>query len=320
MRVGAVVAAVAAAAAAIAVVVAVLQSREPAGASAPPARPRGAPPLLLDLALGRDREAVALRRASSLYQRGRRVDAARAFGRYRSLNARVGRALARWPDGTLFALERLAAEHPRSALVRLNLGLALFWAGRRAEAVAAWRDARRVEPDSLSAVRAGDLLHPNSPPGLPSFVPSFDPPSAIRRLPRERQLTALARGARHGGHRAKLLYGVALQRLGRPRSAEREFAAALRAAPGNLEAKVAVAVARFDKANPRRAFSRLGPLAARYGRAPTVRFHLGLLLLWLGELEDAERQLELARRYGPATRLGREAKRFLDRLESIRTG
>jgi hypothetical protein len=45
-----------------------------------------------------------------------------------------------------------------------------------------------------------------------------------------------------------------------------------------------------------------------------VRFHLGLLLLWIGDLEDARRQLRLARDAGPETALGREAARFLRRL------
>jgi hypothetical protein len=83
---------------------------------------------------------------------------------------------------------------------------------------------------------------------------------------------------------------------------------------------VAAAVGRFTKAEPERAFSRLGPLARRYPRSPTVRFHLGLLLLWVGQVEEAQRQLRLAREAGPTTTLGREAGRLLDRLGGIRTG
>jgi Flp pilus assembly protein TadD len=119
--------------------------------------------------------------------------------------------------------------------------------------------------------------------------------------------------------RAKLLYGVALQRVERPVSAERQFAAAAALAPGNPEAQVAAAVGRFDKDNPSAAFSRLGPLSKRFPRAPTVRFHLGLLLLWLNDLPDARKQLRLARAEGPGTPLGQEASRFLVRLSSIGT-
>jgi tetratricopeptide (TPR) repeat protein len=297
------------------------ESTEPTRAPSQGAQePRGAPPLLLDLGLRRTAEAAALRRAAALYERGRRDAARTIFARFGSLNARVGAALARWPDGAVTELERLALTYPGSGLVQLNLGLALFWADRREEAVAAWRRVGRIEPDSLSAVRAQDLLHPNAPRGLPSFVPSFPPPASVARLAPDRQLAALARDARRDDVRAKLLYGVALQRVGRPLSAEREFAAAAALAPRNVEAQVAAAVGRFTKAEPERAFSRLGPLARRYPRSPTVRFHLGLLLLWVGQVEEAQRQLRLAREAGPTTTLGREAGRLLDRLGGIRTG
>jgi predicted Zn-dependent protease len=178
----------------------------------------------------------------------------------------------------------------------------------------------RVEPDSLSAVRADDLLHPNSPRGLPTFVPSFAPPSGIARLAPARQLAELARRARSGGVRDRLLYGIGLQRIGRPVSAERAYAAAAAFAPDDVEAQVAAAVGRFRKDRPARAFSRLGPLVRRYPRSPTVRFHLGLLLLWLGDVRDARRQLTLARAAGPNSSLGREANRFLERLEGIGSG
>ena len=76
----------------------------------------------------------------------------------------------------------------------------------------------------------------------------------------------------------------------------------------------AAAVSRFDKDEPAIAFSRLGPLTRRFPRAQTVRFHLGLLLVWIGDAEGAKRQLQQVRALGSETRLGREAKRFLDRL------
>ena len=324
-RVICVVAAAAATAAGVSVAAALLPGREGEGVphradAVTSARRSGAPPLLLDLGLRRDPEATALRRASRLYARGRRADAARAFGRYTSVEARIGSALARWPDGSVARLRRLADAHPRSAAVRMNLGLALFWAGRRDEAVEAWRAARRLEPDSIFAIRADDLLHPNAVRGLPTFVPSFAPLAAVTRLPADRELAALRRAARTGGYRERLLLGVAYQQIGRPRSARREFDTAARLAPANVEAQVAAAVGRFDKAHPERAFARLGPLARRFPRAAVVRFHLGLLLLWLGELEDAERQLELARRYGGTSPHGREARRFLDTLERLRPG
>jgi tetratricopeptide (TPR) repeat protein len=313
VRVGLLVGLAATVAAGVVSAATLVQSRGDTSAGPPPA-PSGAPPLVLDLGLRSDAESNALRRAASLYDAGQRGAAGRIFGRYESLNADVGAALARWPGGSVSGLRQLARAHPGSGLVQLNLGLAYFWTGRRDEALAAWRRARRIEPDSLSAVRAGDLLHPSSPPGLPSFVPSFPPPASLAALPPARQLAVLARSARADDVRAKLLYGVALQRVGRPRSAERQFAAAAALAPENAEAQVAAAVGRFTKERPQRAFSRLGPLARRHPGSPTVRFHLGLLLLWLGEVEEAKRQLELARAAGPRSALGREANRVLERL------
>src|SRR2546421_1223491 len=89
------------------------------------ARP-GRPPLVLDFGVRSDAEASALRRAATLYRQGRQREARAIFDRHRSLQARVGGALATWPDGTLAALARLAGEHPRSGLVRLHLGLVLL--------------------------------------------------------------------------------------------------------------------------------------------------------------------------------------------------
>lgn len=296
-------------------------SGEQHAASAPR---RDAPPLLLDLGVRDDREARELRRALGLYQRGRRAAARRLFARHDSLNAQVALAVAAWPEGTTARLRRLSTRYPRSALVHANLGIALFWEGRRAEAVTAWRAAVRVEPDSPAAVRADDFLHPRYAPGLPQFVPSFAPPASLRRLPPARQLRVLRDRARAGsGDRQtpaywKILYGVALQRVGRPVSAERAFAAAAAAAPRDPEAQVAAAVARFRKSRPARGFARLGPLTRRFPHSPTVRYHLGLLLLWIGRVDEAERQLERAIALGPRSPLGGEARRLLRRVQEAR--
>jgi tetratricopeptide (TPR) repeat protein len=279
-----------------------------------PASRKGPPPLALDLGLAQDVRTRALRRAERLYRSRQVRQAGAIFRRYDVLPARIGAAFAEWPDGTVQRLRALASSSPRSGQVRLNLGLALYWAGRSDEAEAAWKEVVRVEPDSISAVRAGDLLHPSSPRGLPTFVPSFRPPKGLASLPAAQQLSVLARNARTGGVRDRLLYGIALQRIGRPVSAERAYAAAAARAPKSVEARVAAAVGRFRKDRPERAFSRLGPLASRYPRSPTVRFHLGLLLLWLGQLDEARRQLELASASAPRSSLGKEAKRFLARL------
>jgi tetratricopeptide (TPR) repeat protein len=278
----------------------------------------GLPPLVLDLGVRTDPEAVALRRAAGLYDAGKADRAAPLFRQYRSLEAEVGSALAAWPQG-FGDLAALARANPRSSLVQLAYGLALFWRGDQSGATSAWRAARRAQPDTSYALRAEDLLHPNFPRGLPSFVPSFPAPPALARLSPPKQLAYLERRARSGGVRDKLLYGVALQRLGHQLSALREFEAAAALAPADAEPKVAVAVGRFDKADPSRTFSRLGPLARRYPRSQSVRFHLGLSLLWLGSVRQAKRELRLARAAGPKTTLGVEASRFLGRLQGVGT-
>jgi predicted Zn-dependent protease len=154
-------------------------------------------------------------------------------------------------------------------------------------------------------------------PGRPPFIPSFAPPRQLERLAAAQQLRALARAARSGDVRARLLYGAALQRLGLPLSAEREFTAAAARAPSDPEALTAAAVGRFTKADPVAAFSRLGPLAARFPRSQTVRFHLGELLLWLRQVDKAKAELRLARSAGPRTPLGRTASAFLVQLSRL---
>jgi tetratricopeptide (TPR) repeat protein len=281
-------------------------------------RTRPGPPLFLDLGVRTDPEARALRRAAGLYQSGRRARAAAIFRRHRSLEAQVGAALAAWP-GTLPRLERLARSHPGSGAVQLNDGFALLQSGRPQAARAAWQRAKRAEPDSMYAIEADNFLHPNLAPGLPPFVPDFPSPPELARLSPPRQLTFLAARASHGGFRDKILYGVALQNLGRPRSAERQFRAAAALAPGDPEARTAAAVGLFEKDDPALAFGRLGPLTRLFPRAATVRFHLGLLLLWIGRAEQGKRELRLTRQEAPGSRLAREAGRFLARLGGVGT-
>jgi tetratricopeptide (TPR) repeat protein len=203
----------------------------------------------------------------------------------------VREALRAWPAGTTRRLRILAARYPHSALVQLELGLALALSGQQAEATRAWQAAERAQPDSPSAVRAQDLRHPGSPPGLPPFVPSFT-----------RVTNAIE---------SHLLRGAAYQQVLRPLSAEREFLAAVKAAPNDAEALTAAAVGLYDKDRPALAFSRLGPLARRFPRAQTVRFHLGLLLIYFGDMPRARRELALAHAQGSQTLLGKRAETLL---------
>jgi tetratricopeptide (TPR) repeat protein len=304
---------VAALAAGVVVAIAARAGREPPPQA--PATPRpGAPPLALDLGVRTNTEARALRGALGLYSTGKRRQAAAIFSRYDSLEARVGKVVAAWPDGTVSGLSRLATLYPKSALVQLELGLAILWAGDSG-ASDAWRQAAVLEPDTSYAVAAANLLYPQYAKNLPTFVPDqIDLLDRLGGKSAAAQLRILRRSARREtGVRMidHLLYGVALQRLDHPLSAQREFDRAAELAPNDPEALVAAAVGRFDKADPSAAFSRLGPLARRFPKSATVRFHLGLLLLWIGSVRQAKKELQLATTVQSGSPLVSVAKRYL---------
>jgi tetratricopeptide (TPR) repeat protein len=309
------------AAAAVAVVAAAVVSADGESATTSTPEPElreGRPPLSFALGFRTDAEARDLARASQLYGEGEIHGAAALFARHDSLEAKVGAAFVSWPNGTLDRLEQLAKLYPEQAVVQLHLGLVRLWANE-GDPLAAWRAAAEAEPDTPYSILAGNLLHPKFARGLPAFIPSFRAPAAVTGLPAGRQLEALRARAERGSVRDELLYGVGLQRVGRPASAARVFDEAARRAPREAEAQVAAAVGRFDKANPSAAFGRLGPLTRRFPNEPSVRFHLGVLLLWTGRVDEAQRQLRLASRTDPRSPLAREAARYLETIRRARS-
>ncbi len=211
----------------------------------------GRPPLSLALGFRDDAEARDLTQGAALYQRGETEAAAELFAKHDSLEAKVGAAYAAWPEGTLDRLDQLAKLYPAVAVVQLHLGLARLWANE-GDPLEAWRAVVEAEPDTPYAIVAGNLLHPGLPRGLPAFIPSFTASAALSKLPPARQLEALRRAAARGGVRERLLYGVGLQRVGRPVSAAREFDQAAQRFPNDAEAQVAGAVGAFDKDAPER--------------------------------------------------------------------
>jgi tetratricopeptide (TPR) repeat protein len=314
---------VAVAAAAVAIVAAAVLSANgdsadaPPGGEAPALRP-GRPPLSIAPGFVDHSEARLVAQGVRLYERGKRGEALAVFSLSEAVEAKVGAAILEWPNGTLDRLEQLAKLYPEAAVVQLHLGLARLWANQ-GDPVEAWRAALEAEPDTPYAIIAGNLLHPGLPRGLPAFIPSFEPPRAITRLPPARQLDALRGAAARGGVREQLLYGVGLQRVGRPVSAAEVFDAAARRFPNEVEARVAAAVGHFDKEAPEIAFGRLGPLSRTFPKEPTVRFHLGVLLLWTGRIQGAERQFRLAMRAQPGSPLAREAARYLETIRKARS-
>jgi tetratricopeptide (TPR) repeat protein len=284
----------------------------------------GRPPLELDFGLDASSEARALLHAQALYNAGHVAQAAGIFARYRSLEAQIGSAFAAWNGNGLERVRGLASSHPTSGVALLHLGIADYWAGHNAAAVAEWQKTARIGADSPYGVKAEDLLHPGTKnarelPGLPYVVLDFGAPPAIAKLSGTKQLTALARAAAKPDARAKLLYGSALWGLQRPLSAERQFEAAAKLAPHDPLARTAAAVGMFTKANPVKAFSHLGPLTGVFPRSAVVRFHLGLLLLWSGERKKAVEQLRLAVSVEPHSQYAEDARRLLSRLPGTRS-
>jgi tetratricopeptide (TPR) repeat protein len=279
----------------------------------------GRPPLDLNFGVDASREAQALTRAQTLYNHNHIAAAAAIFRRYHSVEARIGSAFAEWDQGGLAAMKSLAASHPDSGVALLHLGLADYQAGRNADAVAAWERTANVAADSPYGVKAEDLLHPSTIPGLPYLLIDYKPPRAVRSLPAAKELAALARAATKPDAHAKIVYGLALWSLQRPFSAERQFVAAARLAPGDPVARTAAAVGAFTKANPTKAFGRLGPLTGRFPSSSVVRLQLGLLLLWVGERKKAVAQLRLAAADEPGFPYSKDAQALLARLPSTRS-
>jgi tetratricopeptide (TPR) repeat protein len=279
----------------------------------------GNPPLTLDVFQAPAHQ-DELTRAADLYAAGRLAEAELAFRDILfddpdSVEAAIGDAFARWPAGTTARLQTLAGVAPDRATVQLNLGIALFWEGRTQEALGAWREALVAEPDSSAALRAESLLHPDLAPSRPIFVTDAELPSDLAGRPVAEQLSGLLQRAENeGSARSWILYGVALQRAGRPVSAKDAYDRAVELDPDDVAAQVAQAVGAFAKEDPSAAFSRLGPLARDHPDEAVVSYHLGLLLVWLRELETAREELGKAQAADPDGFYGREAARLADAL------
>jgi len=206
--------------------------------------------------------------------------------------AAVRRAFADWPHRTLVDLEVLANRYPHDPVVQFNFGSVLFCEGFTDDAVQAYRAAKQSGRDTQYRITADNLLHPQFfDQGYPIFEPTSRDPLLIR--------------------------GNLQQREGHQESAERLYQRAARLHPNDPEALTAAAVGRFDEDNLSASFSRLGPLARRFPHSQTVRYHLGLLLLWIGDAKQGVKEFQEARRLGPNTVLGREATRLLDRIERL---
>ena len=279
---------------------------------------RSGPPVLqLEFGTRSDSEARALFQAETLFDRDHEVARAAAiFRRYNSVEAQLGSAFTSWRGpSSLQTVEKLAAAHANDPAALLNLGWADYQAGRNADAAAAWRLTATRYPDSPYGVDAEDALH-GGPQGLPPIVTGLALPQAIAKLPAAAQLAALRRAA-GSDPRTKLLYGTFLwNALRMPVSAERELAAAAKLAPHDPLVRTAAAVALFSKANPTPAFAHLGPLTAVFPHSAAVQFHLGAMLVYIGEYGKAAKHLRAAIAYGPHSPYVKDARTLLASLAS----
>jgi tetratricopeptide (TPR) repeat protein len=284
--------------------------------------PRSGPPLLqLEFGARNTAETRALAQAEALFDRDRRAARAAAiFRRYHSVEAQLGLAFATWQGpSSLGSVQQIATEHAHDPAALLNLGWAYYQAGRNANAAAAWRETARRFPDSPYGVDAQDALH-GGPPGLPPVVTGLELPKAIANLPAAAQVAALKRAAARPDARAKLLYGTTLWNyLRMPISAERQFAAAARLAPHDPVARAAAAVGLFSKAKPTGAFAHLGPLTAVFPHSAAIEFHLGVLLLYIGENAKAGKHLRAAIADSPQSPYVKPAKTLLASLAHTRS-
>ncbi|HEX6761702.1 MAG TPA: hypothetical protein VF094_02765 [Gaiellaceae bacterium] len=194
-----------------------------------------------------------------------------------------------------YAMEPLAGRAPADPVVQFNYGLALYCAGYVDEALQAFSAAKKAGANTFYAIRADSILHPQF---FSQGYPIFQAAGAVDPLVRQ---------------------GIAAQVAGHQQTAERLYARAARIHPDDDQAQVAAAVGRFDESNLSASFSRLGPLVKRFPQSVSVRYHLGLLLAWTGQRDQAIAEFRAAKRLAPKTELGREANAFVQRLVNDRT-
>ena len=189
-------------------------------------------------------------------------------------------------------LEPLARIATGDPVVQFNYASVLFCAGYVDEATAAYEAAKQAGRNTYYEMKADIILHPQylRPDDGLYPIPELDTKDPL------------------------LIQGQILQRQGHQHSAEKLYARAAKLHPNDDQAQVAAAVGLFNESNLVPAFSHLGPLVTRFPKSQTVRFHLGLLLAWTGQRDQAVKEFRLAHALGPKTTLGKQAQAILSRV------
>jgi tetratricopeptide (TPR) repeat protein len=233
--------------------------------------------------------------------------AAAALG---SDEARVARAVAAYdptrPDDTIGLLATLSATPALQSFAQYQIGVVQVWAGRRPAAVETLEHVRDAAPESFYGVKADDLLHPDYRPGYPFFLPSPTAPDGATLAS-----LAAAAAARPGDVDAQLQLGSMYLLDGRRADALKAFQKGFAASPESVAAQVALAVGSFSKDSPAVSVGKIGPLVRDNPDDPLPRFHLALLLYWIGLKEKGRAEMSQVLAEQPDSVYGRFAAAFV---------
>jgi tetratricopeptide (TPR) repeat protein len=288
---------------------ALLLGSDGAGGGATEAREpfRGVPPLAFPLPPEARRDRVERVLGGALRRPAAALDELRALP-LDDRRVRIALAVAAYrrddSGAALEALARLPADDPA---VAFHTGLVLLWAGRVDDAEAALVRARDADRYGFYGFQAERVLFPGYLPSLPAYMP----PEPVESLRAARRATRL----RPDDPGAWLGLAAALPATRRPEALQAARRAA-ELAPRRLSPRIALAVLAFDKADPSASISTLGGLSAESAPSAELRFHLGLLVLWIGNREQARDQFEQARDIDPGGRYGEAAGRLLEALDA----
>jgi cytochrome c-type biogenesis protein CcmH/NrfG len=154
-----------------------------------------------------------------------------------------------------------------------------------------------------------------------ALFPAEAPPADIAALPkaqRPARLRALIAGGA-GGASVRVALGAALQEQGDGAGAQAAYREALRVAPGDLSARVGLALVLGAQAppGPARGAARLETLASANPGSQVVLFNQGLLAVARGRAGEAREAWNRTVAAGPTTRLGILAMRALQALANV---
>ena len=283
-------------------------------------KPRpGRPPLSLALGFRTDAEARDLAQGQALYAHGRRRlplalrQARLAGGEGRARLRPVARRVAR----------------PRSSSSRSSIpgsrscsSISVLRACGRTRAIPSRpgvRRSRRSRTRRTRSSRATSCTPISRAASRRSSRPSARPRPSRACRPRGSSRRS-GHHAERGGLREQLLYGVGLQRVGRPVSAARVFDRAARSLP---ERRRGTGRSRCRPVRQGRARARVRAPRPAHPRLPrgrsTVRFHLGVLLLWTGRIDWPSTSSGSPRHAQPGSPLAREAERYLETIRRARS-